>query len=237
MYRAILAGLAAAAMFGSAAAQEVESPDGAAAVDPANVVTAPPAAAPDRLLVMEPNAKIMFITTGGAELRADWTEAASLHLKSHFAEQMADRGEDIVEFDPDAERNAEIDQLLLLYEVVSQSTAVRMPHKGNKVDSNHNLTLGESAALLADAYNADRALFIDHYSQIESSGVFMMQVLVGTATGYVPPSANVRATSGRIIDLKTGDIVATHSTFGGDARDLGESSGIVSRIMNKLSAE
>lgn len=188
--------------------------------------------APD-YLIMEPNAEVVFITTGGAEVRADWTAQAKENLFSHFDTQVGEQGFDTVAFDADAERNDQLDQLLLLYEVVAQHAGANMPHKGG-VGSNMDLTLGSDAALLGDTYDSDYAVFIDHYSQIESGGVFMTQVMIGVATGYTPPSQNIRLTAGTVIDLQTGDLVDREWVVMGDPRDVDESANIVSRIMNNL---
>ncbi|RKQ96048.1 hypothetical protein [Maricaulis maris] len=192
--------------------------------------------APAQYLIMEPNAEIIFITTGGAEVRADWTEAATNNLRGHFSDQISSAGYTVTGFDSDAQHADEIQQLLYLFELVSASADLNMPHKGGR-GSNHDITLGETASLLREHYNADRAIFVDHYSQIESGGVFMTQVLVGTATGFTPPSQNVRATIGTIIDLETGDIVERAQATLGDARDEGESAGIVTRVLNNLPLE
>lgn len=192
--------------------------------------------APD-YLIMEPNAEVVFITTGGAEVRADWTAQAKENLFNHFSTQVGDQGFETVGFDADAERNDQLDQLLLLYEVVAQHAGDAMPHKGGGMGSNTDLTLGSDAALLADSYDSDYAVFIDHYSQIESSGVFMTSVMIGVATGYTPPSQNIRLTAGTVVDLETGDLVDREWVVMGDPRDVDESANIVSRIMNNLDLE
>jgi len=197
-----------------------------------------PAAAPKDVdyLMMPIAAEIRFITTGGAEVRADWTEAAKDNFETHVEASLDSAGKSRIDFDPAKhETDDEIQQLLLLWEVVAASTGTPMPHKGKKLDSNQNLTLGKTASKLADVYGADKAVFVNHYSQIESGGVFLTQVMIGAATGYVPPSANVRATTTRIVDLETGEILSTGSAFGGDARDPGESLGITTRMMKSIS--
>jgi hypothetical protein len=218
---------------------------GAACAAAIFLATAAPALADDPqarieradFVVMEPNARVVFITTGGAELRADWTEAAKDNLRAGFHEQLEEIGQLVVDYQAPAEPNVDLEQLLLLYEVVSQSADIMMPHKGGTAGSNYDITLGGSASLLGNAYGADYAMFVDHYSQIESGGVFMAQVLIGAATGYTPPSQNVRATAGTIIDLETGNIVDRAGVFLGDPRDVEESANIVSRIMRNLEVE
>ena len=194
------------------------------------------AADPARYLIMEPNAQVIFITTGGAELRADWTAAATENLWSHMDDQVGTAGYDTVLFDTEAEQDDALEQLLLLYELVAISADSVMPHKGG-FRANQEITLGQTASLLAEAYDVDRAIFVDHYSQIESGGVFLTQVMIGTATGYTPPSQNIRATTGTVIDLESGDILERNSVVMGDPRDLNESAGIISRILRDLPLE
>jgi hypothetical protein len=208
--------------------------------EPAPVLAeaAAPAPAPQEVdyLLMPITAEVRFITTGGSEVRADWTEAAKDNFEKHMELKLDSAGKSRVEFDPAKhETDDEIQQLLLLWEVVAASTGTPMPHKGKKLDSNQNLTLGKTASKLADLYGADKAVFVNHYSQIESGGVFLTQVMIGAATGYVPPSANVRATTTRVVDLETGKILSTGSAFGGDPRDLEESLGITTRMLKSIS--
>lgn len=192
------------------------------------------ASATETVLVMDPNAKVVFITTGGAEVRADWSEAARGNLRDHYADQLDGAGYRAVLFDVSSVADAEaLEQLLLLYEVVAQSTPIDMPHKGGR-NTNRELTLGDSVSLLRDAFGADRAVFVDSYSQIESSGVFMTQVLVGAATGYTPPSQNLRITTTNVVDLDDGALVDTAFVMLGDPRHHDESAGMVERMLRNL---
>ena len=213
---AALAGAMAMGVSGQVLGQDAEAP-----ADPA------------RYLIMEPNAQVIFITTGGAELRADWTEAATDNLWSHMHDQVGTAGYEVVRFDTEAPQDDSLQQLLLLYELVAASADTMMPHKGG-FRANHDITIGSTASLLAEAYGADRAIFVDHYSQIESGGVFLTQVMIGTATGYTPPSQNIRATIGTVIDLESGDILERNLVTLGDPRDINESAGIISRILRDL---
>lgn len=215
-------------------------PEVVTVTEPSPVVAeaAAPLVAPQEVdfLMMPITAEVRFITTGGMEVRADWTEAAKDNFETHMETKLDSAGKSHIDFDPAKhETDDEIQQLLLLWEVVAASTGTPMPHKGKTLDSNQNLTLGKTASKLADVYGADKAVFVNHYSQIESGGVFLTQVMIGAATGYVPPSANVRATTTRIVDLETGEILSTGSAFGGDARDPGESLGITTRMLKSIS--
>lgn len=186
------------------------------------------------VLVMEPNAEVVFITTGGAEVRADWSEAARENLRDHYLTQLGETGHRVTGFDESAVEDAyALQQLLALYEVVSQSTGLAMPHKGGH-NSNRDLTLGDSVALLRESHDAERAVFIDSYSQIESSGVFLTQVMIGAATGYTPPSQNIRITTTNVVDLQTGDFLDTAFVMLGDPRHPEESADMVERMIGNL---
>ena len=207
---------------------------GAALALYAGAAFADEASAPETVLVMEPDAKVVFITTGGAQVRADWSEAARTYLHDHYVDQLEDGDHRVVGFDEGSVADVEaLTQLLLLYEVVAQSTSIDMPHKGGR-DTNRDLTLGQSVALLRDTFGANRAVFVDSYSQIESSGVFFTQVLVGAATGYTPPSQNMRLTTTNVVDLQTGEFLDTASVMLGDPRHPVESAGMVERMLDDL---
>lgn len=186
-----------------------------------------------KYVVMPANAEIVFITTGGAEVRADWSEQAKTNLGGHVVDQLTAGGSSVVRFDEEAEQSEDLAQLLLLYQLVAASADIAMPHKGGWL-TNRDITLGETASMLADEYNAEQAVFVDHYSQIESGGVFLTQVMIGAATGYTPPSQNMRSTAVTIIDLKTGDLVDRNFAPLGDARDEGESAGIIRRVLRGM---
>lgn len=204
---------------------------------------------PTDVLMMTPNAEVVFITTGGAEPRADWSQSANDNFSTHFATQLEAKGLSIAYFDPELDGSDELEQVLALQEVVNDAMFVVPPHKVEasravkKAGGDHQaelfegLTLGNEASLLKDIYGSEHALFVDHYSQIESGGVFLMQVAIGAATGYVPPSQNIRFSRGTVFDLETGDVVDTQTHFFGDPRDVGESSNIVTKIVSELSID
>ena len=129
----------------------------------------------------------------------------------------------------------DIEQLMLLQELVTASLSMHIPHKEGNGFNNTDLSLGDSVSLLRGESDIDEVLFVDHYSQIESSGVFLMAVAVGTVTGYVPPSNNVRFSRFSTFDMETGDLTNTAIHMFGDPRDVGESQNIVSNLMRGMS--
>ena len=186
------------------------------------------------LRIISFSSTFVFITTGGSEVRADWSEAARDNFRTHYVIQLGEAGHDVSVFEAGRVADAgALEQLLLLYDVVSQSTGIAMPHKGG-ANSNRELTLGDSVSLLREAFGAERAVFVDSYSQIESSGVFMSQVLIAGVTGYAPPSQNMRITTTNVVDLSTADLVDTAHVMLGDPRHETESAGMVGRMLRDL---
>lgn len=186
------------------------------------------------MLLMTPNAEVVFITTGGAESRADWSATATENFVSHFQNHLETFGLTVLNYNSEDEISPELEQLMLLEEVVNESLFLNIPHKPGKGLNNTDLTLGSTAAMLKEAYGTDKALFVNHYSQIESSGVFLLAVAVGTATGYTPPSQNLRFTRGTVFDLETGDMLSTQSHLFGDPRSVSESENITRNVMKGL---
>ena len=186
-------------------------------------------------LVMPPNAEVVFITTGGAEPRADWSDAARMNFESHVSDQLTANGHSFMSYETSEDTSDDIEQLMLLQELVTASLSMHIPHKEGNGYNNTDLSLGDSVSLLRGENDVDEVLFVDHYSQIESSGVFLMAVAVGTVTGYVPPSNNVRFSRFSTFDMETGDLTNTAIHMFGDPRDVGESQNIVSNLMRGMS--
>lgn len=181
-------------------------------------------------LLMEPNAEVVFVTTGGADVRADWSETAKENFKTNFSEVLTGQGYSFAAYEAAEQPSDDVEQLLLLQELVTQSLTMNIPHKEGKGWNNTDLTLGPTASLLKDEHGANRAVFVDHRSQIESSGVFMMQVAIGAATGYVPPSQNLRFSRVSVYDLDTGELLNTKFHGFGDPRNIDESRNIVTNL-------
>ena len=186
------------------------------------------------ILLMQPNAEVVFITTGGAEVRADWSEAANENFSTHMENQLEVGGHSLLIYEVAEEAAEEIEQLLLLQELVTQSIGLVMPHKSQAGQTNQDLSLGTTISSLREMYDADYVLFTDHYSQIESGGVFLMQVAFAAGTGVAPPSQNLRFTRATVFDMETGDVVDTDIHMFGDPRDVGESSTIVSNLLKDI---
>ena len=186
------------------------------------------------ILLMTPNAEVVFITTGGSEVRADWTAQAKENFTNHFENHVEGAGLSVAHFNDEAEISPELEQLFLLEEVINTTLFSVIPHKQKSGVHHTDLTLGSSAAELKDVYKTDKALFINHYSQIESGGVFLLSAAIVTATGFAPESQNIRFTRGTVFDLETGKLVSTNVHLFGDPRSETDSERITSSVMKGL---
>jgi hypothetical protein len=204
-----------------------------------------------RILVMEPDVRVNFITTGGAELRADWTEEAKKNLLAALKEELAASGETVIEFNPeDRADDAELQQALLLHRAVANALAAhvvkisptsfagQLPHQSSRRET---YTLGEGVREIAEGVEADYALFMTSRSQVESGGLVMTKILfsvaataaTGGTTVFVPTGfANFKGTYISLVDLRTGEVVWLGSTNLGDPRDAQSAAAIVSAILN-----
>jgi hypothetical protein len=193
------------------------------------------------ILIMEPDVEVMFITTGGSELRADWSETAEANLMQALQAELAESGERVTTYDAGLHAaTPEAEQALLLNEAVTDALAAHvvfmdistfagpLPHV--TAENRETYTLGESVRALAPGVEADYALFVTSRSQIESGGLFMVKVLIGAATGYVPASANFRGTYVSLVDLRTGEVVWLRGWNMGDPRNPSEAASIMDQI-------
>ncbi len=198
------------------------------------VVSKEAAVEPSDVLLMTPTAEVVFITTGGSEVRADWTAQAKENFTNHFQNHVEGAGLSVAHFNDEAELSPELQQLFLLEEVVNTTLFSVIPHKQKSGVHHSDLTLGSSAAKLKNVYRADKALFINHYSQIESGGVFLLSAAIVTATGFSPESQNIRFTRGTVFDLETGNLVSTNVHLFGDPRSETDSERITRSVMKGL---
>jgi hypothetical protein len=202
-----------------------------------------------RILVMEPDVQVNFITTGGTELRADWSQQAEENLLTALKAELARSGETVVEFNPaEHQDDAEMQQALLLQQAVTNAFSAHvvmispmtwggpLPHQKDRRES---YTMGESVRELSEGVEADYALFMTSRSQIESGGMVFTKILLSTAVGvasggsYIPVygSANFRGTYISLVDLRTGEVVWLRSTNLGDPRNAPEAATIISSIL------
>lgn len=190
------------------------------------------------ILLMEPNVSVIFVTTGGSEPRADWTEQAKTNLTEALVSQLQASGERVTVYDA-ANETPEVQQALLLQEAVTDALAAhvvfigpgfmgQLPHQRTQPET---YSLADTVGVLAPNAEADYAMFLTSRAQIESGGLFMTKVLIGAATGYTPASADFRGTYISLVDLRTGEVVWLDSALMGDPRDPAEAATIISQIL------
>jgi hypothetical protein len=193
------------------------------------------------ILVMEPDVQVTFITTGGAERRADWSEQAKSNLMNALMSELAESGERAVLYNAAEHQTEGAQQALLLNQAVTDALAAhvifmdistfagRLPHQQTQPET---YTLGQSVRDFAPETEADYALFLTSRSQIESGGMFMTKVLIGAVTGYVPASTAFRGAYVSLVDLRTGEVVWLRGHNLGDARNAQEAASIMNEIFD-----
>lgn len=189
------------------------------------------------ILVMAPDVEVSFVTTGGAELRADWTEQAKANLMAALLRELAESGETVTLYDS-AEPTEAAHQALLLNQAVTDAFAAHvvfmdasfvgaLPHQSRQREI---YTLGASVRDLTPNTQAQYALFLTSRTQIESSGLSAANALVSIVAGYTPASANFRGVYISLVDLRTGEIVWLHGHNQGDPRSPQEAASMLDEI-------
>jgi hypothetical protein len=166
----------------------------------------PPAGA--RILVVEPDVQLSIITIAGIEEpRADWTKSAQANLDAAVQGVLKSRAHQFREMDPGEAQDGRVGQLLRLHEAVGRSIlaidygGLKLPTKKNRFD----WTLGEGAQALAQAYDADYALFTYGRGSYSSTGRKVAMVGAALLGAALPPGGQQAFTS--LVDLKTGRVV------------------------------
>ncbi len=197
-----------------------------------------------RVVLMRPDVHMSLITAGGlAEPRADWTGQAEENILTAFDDALRNRGHDVVGFDPGVGEGDQQDQLILLHEAVGASIlqyspaaqltiSTVVPSKAETFD----WTLGEGAAELGDAYDADFALFTTTYGSYASGGrmaAFTAATVAAALLGGSAPAnmLGARWTQASLVDLRTGDIVWINIAVNGDPREAEGARAIVDRVV------
>ncbi|MEX0694254.1 MAG: hypothetical protein WD075_07420 [Rhodospirillales bacterium] len=164
-----------------------------------------------RLLVMPMDVELSEVSFGGVpSIRADWTEAASGHLRESLAEFLASRKVEIIAYTPPDEDpiiTSHDQQLVKLFSVVGNSISVHqyipafaLPSKKEQFD----WSLGNELTVLAKRYNADYALFLtvkDSYATAErAAAIAVAAILFGVSL-----QGGVQQGASALVDLKTGE--------------------------------
>jgi hypothetical protein len=192
------------------------------------------------VLVMEPDVTVTFLTTGGPEQRADWSQQAETNLTSALMTQLSGVGVQAASYNAAAPESIDTQQAVLLNQAVTNALAAHvafidpgsfmgnLPHQKIQPET---YTLAETAQQLSPGSTADYAMFLTSHARIESGGVFWTSVMIGAVTGYVPVSTAFRGTYLSLVDMHTGNVVWLKARVMGDPRNPTEAAAIISEIL------
>ncbi|MBU6374306.1 MAG: hypothetical protein KJS97_16405 [Alphaproteobacteria bacterium] len=209
------------------------APGVAHAAPPAtSFTTFTPSAEATKVLLLDPQVDIQFLTTSGPEKRADWNEMAKANMIKAVTAELQATKETVVRPALSADQADAAQQIILLQQAVTAAMPMLQPLLPHQRKHKETYTIGPGAALLAGDTGADYAVLVDVRAVIESSGVFLTQMMISMATGVTPASQNFRGTSVSVFDLKSGELVWKKLVVYGDARTEAESADIARRIFD-----
>ena len=191
------------------------------------------------VIVMPIDIELALVTAGGvAEPRADWTASGRTNMRTALVERLAgvkatttyvDAGTPEKPLPDDevqvAKLASAVGASILIHEYNQQ---LKLPTKPDKLD----WTLGPSAKLLADRYNADHAMFTFVRDSYTSSGRVAVIVLAALFNVALPGGVQIGYAS--LVDLRTGKVVWFNrlARSSGDLRTAGAASETVAALLN-----
>ena len=177
-------------------------------------------AAGSRILIVQPDIELSLLTaTGISEARADWSKEARDNLKRELKAAPALKSHTFRELDPASVEDPRSLQLLRLHEAVGNSIqAFNYGVYSLPTKKGFDWTLGSGATTLAQAYDADFALFTYGRGAYSSGG--RKVAMVGAALlGVAIPMATQQAFTS-LVDLRTGKIVWFNVAVAGSGSDM-----------------
>ncbi|MCU0753564.1 MAG: hypothetical protein MUE46_00365 [Xanthomonadales bacterium] len=192
-----------------------------------------------RILLMPLDVELAeLLASGLAEPRQAWTEAATRHLDQAFRAELAERGAEVVAFDPTALEEsaaARARQLELLHEVVASSLLMnelgpaRLPTKPR-----YEWTLGPGVQVLSGGQPADYAMFTLVRDSYASGGRKALMV-IGLVAG-VGVSLGQQVGFVSLVDLRTGQLVWSNFLVSGsgDLREADSAAKAAQQLLAKL---
>ncbi|MFT4253547.1 MAG: hypothetical protein QM608_13805 [Caulobacter sp.] len=177
-------------------------------------------AAGAKILIVQPDIELGLLTvTGIQEARADWSSQARGNIKRELEEAATAKSHVFRSLDPTTVEDPRALQLLRLHEAVGESIRgfnyglYSLPTK-----KSFDWTLGSGTQTLAQAYDADYALFTYGRGAYSSGG--RKAAMVGAALlGVGMPMAQQYAFTS-LIDLKTGKVVWFNVAVAGADSDM-----------------
>jgi hypothetical protein len=187
------------------------------------------------VLVIKPDVQLSMLTAiGMAEPRADWSTEAVRQLEAALGETLASSSYTTRPVDPEEALGGRSGQLLRLHEAVGSSIAMfeygayRLPTKAGQFE----WTLGEGATTLAEAYDADYALFTYGGGSYASSGRIATMVVLSAFGVGIPLGSQQAFVS--LVDLRTGQVIWFNSAVAGPQADMRNPEGARSLVESLL---
>ncbi|NIR31299.1 MAG: hypothetical protein GWN84_18725 [Gammaproteobacteria bacterium] len=195
-----------------------------------------------RVLLMPPDIELYEIAASGmAEPRADWTATAERNVRAALERHLAARDAELVEYESPGAGVALIHpehvQLVKLHQAVGRTILTHkyvqelaLPTKQGALD----WTLGQNAAALRRAYDADYALFVNFRDSFTSTGRAAV-IVVAAVLGYAVQGGHQEGFAS-LVHLRSGEIVWFNvlSSSGGDLRDPAMAAGATSQLLSEL---
>ncbi len=187
------------------------------------------------VLLIKPDVQLGLLTAAGLnEARADWTAEGAANLQTALETALAGSNYTIRPIDPDEAMAGRTGQLLRLHEAVGQSITqfeygpYRLPTKAD----GFQWTLGEGAGSLAEAYDADYALFTYGRGTYASGGRIAAMVALSVVGVGIPLGSQQAFTS--LVDLRTGQVIWFNMAIAGPQADMRNTEGATSLVTSLL---
>lgn len=195
-----------------------------------------------RVLLMPPDIELYEITASGlAQPRADWTAKAEDNVRAALERRVTAHDAELVEYRSPETAVALIQpehvQLVKLHQAVGRTILTHkyvqelaLPTKPGPLD----WTLGQTAASLREAYDADYALFVNFRDSFTSAGRAAV-IVVAAVLGYAAQGGHQEGFAS-LVHLRSGEIVwfNVFTSAGGDLRDPAMAAGATSQLLSEL---
>ena len=175
-----------------------------------------------RILLLEPDIEVSELTAGGSLVpNAAWTQQAHTNVGRALNQLMAARNAEIVLYKPPdvADPYDPEVQLLKLHGAIGPSILIAsiIPTRKDRFD----WSMGSDVSLLADAYDADYALFVFFRDSFATAGRKAVQFMAALVS-FHGVSGGQQFGFASLVDLKTGRVLWFNQlrSSGGDLRDF-----------------
>jgi len=193
-----------------------------------------------RLVVMPIDIELFSISGGGVlEPKADWTDAASKHLKA--ALDAKEKSLDVTAVELSEKDADEFDEINALHGAIARSIALhhfgpsmyRLPTKDGKLD----WSMGEPVRAIRDRTGADYALFTwirDSYASTERQIANVAIAIL--SLGRVIPLGGVQSGYASLVDLTTGRVLWFNALarISGDLREAGKAGETLDKLLENF---